>query len=353
MTNIILFLFLLMLPGPTPGNRTFSDLHFLSDEEISNFTSGVYTVSRRDSLLFFERFPDTVLSLVAVKETWAVRSQCTSGVKISFLTNSDYLFISGVSYPNSPQCEPFILLVNEKLLESLPKANEAGYFSEIFELETSSDLKLVEIHFPAYARGAISKIGVARNAGLIPPPSRGILLAMGNSITQAGGAYKGYSSILARNSGLNLHNLGVGGHIFDSSFLPYAFVKDPDLITVAYGTNDWNGGRPPENIEAFFKRLVQLYEKTNIFVLEPLHRYRPVNSESGELSRNRNGQDLDYYRNLIRNTALSYPNIHVIDYRNILMDDPDLFTDGIHPTLEGHRIMGNNLADEIRALSIR
>ena len=75
------------------------------------------------------------------------------------------------------------------------------------------------------------------------PPKR--YLSIGDSITQGmvtHGPAGTYAAVLGRMLNADFHNHGVGGHWFDPQLIGAVPGWEPDLVTVAYGTNDWTGG---------------------------------------------------------------------------------------------------------------
>ena len=254
--------------------------------------------------------------------------------------------MSGRIMEGSPQTEPFIILFNDSVIAELPARGVSGKFDYLFVF-SSKEEKIIEICFPAYSKGLIQSLKLEEDADIKPLRTKGILFSLGNSITQEGGRYEGYTDIVARGLNLDLHNAGIGGHIFQSESLPFSYVNNPSLITVAYGTNDWNRGAPAENARSFLVHLTALYPGIRIVMLEPLHRYRPLDEE-GKLAKNRNEQSLMDFREELRNVVKDFPNVKLINYQDLITDDPSLFPDGVHPSSEGQLIYGNNLLEIIQ-----
>jgi lysophospholipase L1-like esterase len=339
--------FFLFLRGYISAFGQFIDMPALMKElnidQIRSITTGAYSIKQHGEYICFSRFPDSVKEALKLKDTWAIRSESTSGVKITFFTNSEKLFLTGTSLPESPQFESFVLLCNDALLLELPGNKEMGDFSQVIRLP-GKGMKLIEIYFPAYAKGMLGKIAVDKHASIMEYDYSGKVLSFGNSITQQGGKYQGYLDIFAGSLNYALHNAGVGGHVFHAESIPFRYVSDPNFIIVAYGTNDWSSARPFTQIELFFEQLVSLYPDIQIVVLEPLHRFEPYDPYKNELKMNIEGKSLMQYRNEIRQIAGRYSNTMVISYNMLLEDDPELFSDGVHPNPVGHILLGENLS---------
>lgn len=108
---------------------------------------------------------------------------------------------------------------------------------------------------------------------------RGRMLCFGDSITH--GYHAKYSSctypaVVARYFDLDFNNQGNAGYIFDGETIDPAMDFHPDVITVAYGTNDWSKQKSREAFTAgadgFFRRLREVYPDTPVAAILPLWR---------------------------------------------------------------------------------
>lgn len=107
----------------------------------------------------------------------------------------------------------------------------------------------------------------------------GAMLCFGDSITH--GYHAHYSSCtyparIARFFDYDFSNQGNAGYIFDFNTIdPEQNIK-PDLITVAFGTNDWAGRPTAEEFdtraENFFTRLDEAYPGVPVYAILPLWR---------------------------------------------------------------------------------
>ncbi len=335
------------ISGQNPERLSGSEINLnfemrdLSTEDFNNTVTGCYKVQFNDGYYYFQRFPSEALDRFR-DISRHVRAEATSGVKLRFRSDTRELVIAGSIKENSPQTEPFIILCNDSMLAEFPARGVAGDFEQKFRLPGEGE-KNIEICFPAYSKGSIRKLSIERNSSLIPLKRTGLYFAMGNSITQQGGRYLGYADIVARGLDLDLHEAGVGGHIFDAESIPFVYIENPTLITLAYGTNDWNGARPLENASLFLDKITSFYPSTPIFMLEPIRRYVPLTEDGKKLAKNKEGVSFSDYRKELRSIAKNYPGVKVINYKKLMPDDPSLFADGVHPTGTGHIIFGNNL----------
>ena len=79
-----------------------------------------------------------------------------------------------------------------------------------------------------------------------------------------------YATVMARTLDMSLLNLGVGGHVFDVEGLCAPPHPAPDLITVAYGINDWNRSCDIASARPWLGRLREWYPEAPVFVFEPI-----------------------------------------------------------------------------------
>ena len=166
-------------------------------------------------------------------------------------------------------------------------------------------------------------------------PKKKSWLALGDSITQGMVAVRpsgAYPSLISERYGLELISAGVGGIRFDPEELDYVGFE-PDIITVALGCNDW--GIPKEELKAkvsaYLDRLSSLYKQRNIYLILPIWR-----SDREEIKAD---MTFDEHREIIREVALSYPFIKIIDGYDLVPHIKDYFGDPsegkIHPNDEG------------------
>ena len=84
-----------------------------------------------------------------------------------------------------------------------------------------------------------------------------------------------YASRIARLLNADEINKGIGGEIFNPPLAAEPDAIEPDLITVAYGTNDWSKCTRDElfqNAKAFYTHLSGLYPNAKIFAITPICR---------------------------------------------------------------------------------
>ena len=71
------------------------NLRFFEQKDFEQLTKGVAEIKSTEEGFVFNRYPDTVLAVLAGNRIWGIRSECTSGVSVHFSTDSPVLFVEG------------------------------------------------------------------------------------------------------------------------------------------------------------------------------------------------------------------------------------------------------------------
>jgi len=199
------------------------------------------------------------------------------------------------------------------------------------------------IYFPYGREVGIKNILIDGN---IHVHNKGCILAFGDSITQ--GYYSSfpsdaYPAVLGRRLNRKVYNFGVGGMYFLQGILgDLQILEEPEIVTIAYGTNDWNYEKNfKKEIPEFFRTIYQKYADKMVFVLLP-----PARRTQNELKA---GGTLEDVRRYIKQEALKY-NFSVISSGNFLDTETMFVDDGVHPNSYGMGFYSKNISDEIIAV---
>lgn len=212
--------------------------------------------------------------------------------------------------------------------------------------------------------------------------------ALGDSITQGFYSYISegsptiattqncWAKIVSDKAGFVLTNYGVGG----SGFVHNATIGDQlnardhvdtidfsgaDLVTIAFGINDWKGsdsfgtfednvstgGTVYSNMRYVIEKILTDNPECKLFIITPINASR-YGSQSGNwsLSHTINSKTLEDMYQLEKNVA-DYYGIELIDmtHNSVFnrLNCPSLMVDGVHPTLRGHQLMGAEMAKKI------
>jgi lysophospholipase L1-like esterase len=135
---------------------------------------------------------------------------------------------------------------------------------------------------------------------------------------------------------------GVGGGVFDANTLDY-YGDDfkPEVITVAYGTNDWarnySEQRIRDNMKAFLDKLIGYYPDAQIIGISPI--WRKDTEKGFSLS-------FEQAREVIADVYGEY-GITCIDGYTLVSHENSKYADDVHPNMEGFMEYGENLIKEL------
>lgn len=293
---------------------------------------GVLRVIREGQGVRLSRLTPGQVAYFEEEPAWGIRARCAAGVTLEAQTDSTFLDIRFAVLSN---CRKFfgIDVEIDGILSHAVRIEEGGqtYAGRLFDLPDRKP-RNIRVFLPHTFEIQLEEIGLADGAFIEPLPRRPHrLLSLGDSITQgmeARSPIASYPVQLARMLDAELLNQGVGGAIFDARSLDADLAFEPELVTVAYGTNDWS-----QKGEAQFRKDVRQYlamirsmwpaERTKIAVLSPL--WRAVG-----LERKHGATPLDFSRVILEEVG-RLPGILAIDGLTLVPNQPWYFPDGTHP----------------------
>ena len=287
------------------------------------------------------------------------KARMSAGITVEFDTNApsftlQWKIVGGYTPDCADRDTSLDVYVNDVLLFQLTHLKEQPWNQP---LENTFNLgegrKRVVIFLPHTLIFALGDILIPEgNYYLAPVPKRTAhVLMIGDSITQGIGAEycsAGYAMQVSRALGCECLNQSVAAVRFEPEMLDNTGFQ-PDLITVALGTNDWSNRADSADYDdyagRFFKRLDQLYPDIPVAVITPVKRVR------GE-------PDLPADRpNLYRESELAdaiarlckpYPQMRIVEGWRLMPHVPGFFLDGLHPNDLGMSWMANGF---LQALS--
>ncbi len=322
----------------------------LSFNDIKKITFGAVCITENDGLIEFNRFTEKQKQAYLTHRTIALHGKvnCTSSIRFSFITDAtvfkmEYQLINA----SSRNFAYFDVMVDGELIGHFGSDNFTQEES-VYETLLKNGKKHVEVYFPFSANVKIKSIELLGGSILEPKKRKYTMIAYGDSITQGYDATyssQAYVNKLACYLDADLFNKAIAGDTFFPELLENKDVIVPDIVTVAYGTNDWTKCSYEEfkfNLNAFFELLYENHRESKIIVITPVWRddietrFPPINISFNEL------------RERIKKVALSYDNITVIDGDNLIPPDLNLFRDKhLHPNDEGFSYYSKNLIEKV------
>lgn len=343
-------LFLVLLTAHTATFAADVSARVFTPEEISACARGASTVSRSEMGVRLFRLPASTIAYLEKKNpTWGRRAHCTAGITLDFISDSATLAVDAVFVPGINAQGPIDIRVNgEPAGRLLPEAKTHRLQAQV-DLPLPGKPRRITLFLPQSCGAVLRRIALAPGSTLSPAPRQPVWLAIGDSITQGTGSpSEGYAQRTALALGLTLHNAGIGGHRFDVGSLTERFEENPVLITIAFGTNDWNSGAAPDLARGYLTRLRELWPKTPVVVLEPIFR-TGRDADATPPRQNSSGLTLPEYRRQLAAIARSFPGVTVLPTEALFPRDASLLADGVHPNDRGNAAFAQRLTPLLAA----
>lgn len=315
----------------------------LTYDQIRSVTVGALSIAeQQDGIHFFKCTQKQIDAWTSISETLGERAKTTTGVRLDFHTNSKELrFTPGHS-------GKYEILINNLLRQRFRVGKEVPTDQEIViplcdPLGNPLEEARVTLCLPSHSVGIIQSVELDDGAYIRVPDYDCKLLMIGDSITQGWDSTYDtftYAYILSRALNANSINQGIGGAIFHEDTLD-EIDFDPDIVTIAYGTNDYSKYKTFEEFQGhltkFLDGIQSLYANKKIFVISPIWRGK-TDSPMGDFAK---------LRSMIAQEAEKRGLIH-IDGLSMVPPIPELFADEwLHPNALGFGFFGENVTREI------
>lgn len=319
----------------------------LSFEQIDALIHGAsYTEIKNDRLYLHRLTREQEAFFIPIDASRLERADCPSGITLEFTTDSLSLSLSVHVQELTGRRQAITVFTDGKRVTCTP----IPWQTEPLELCCTAKLdegeKTVVIRLPGVARTQILGLSLDDGASLSPVPERETrLLLLGDSITQGYDAVDpedAYAVRLSLALDAEVRNRAIGGDIFRPNYPLLRDAFEPDIITVAYGTNDWSaqGAALLKNCDGFYRNLKTTYPNARIYALLPL--WRKDDDRTTDFGR------LEQLNPAMRRVIEAIGGITVIDCFDFLHKDPALLTDVVHPTGEGHAHYAASLIPHIK-----
>lgn len=330
----------------------------LSNEELKSITSGAaYTDSVEERTVFHRFTKEQEIFYKADAPDFSNKIYSNSGIRLEFRTDSTSLFIKALlTQRTSRNYYSFEVFVNREKagvlrgqLRDEAVAGEKGIkVAGEFKLGESKEMKDVCVFLPWSFSADIEEISVDDGSIVAPINRTKKIIMYGDSITQGYNTAftcNSYASRLAIMLDAETRNKGIGAEIFRPGL---AKIKDDDfeadIITVAYGTNDWAGNISKELFDErsddFYSALSENYPNAKIFAISPI--WRADFKDAHEM-----GEFLEI-KNQIKNIANKYENVIYLDGFDFVPHRKELYQDEfLHPNDEGFEYYAQALVNEI------
>jgi lysophospholipase L1-like esterase len=261
-------------------------------------------------------------------------SETTTGIRLDFYTNSKtFAFIPASNGRYEVKVNGF--LVNTKAIQGEKKT---------FVLD--GDENRVTLYLPSHSKGLLESVEIDDGACVKPYNYDFKMLMIGDSITQgwnSGIDSLSYAYIVSENLNANTVIQGIGGAFYDLTTIDKIDFA-PDVITVAYGTNDANRVKDLDNFtqvcENYLNLIKENYPNARVIVITPITR---LDNEENKAYGNVRLVD-----KVIKECAERL-GLEVICGMKMLPQAEEFMNDNLHPNGFGFSIYGKNLTAELKS----
>ena len=251
----------------------------LTLQDMRRITHGALDVREQDGYFCFTRFTDRQQAHYdAVKPDFGVKAHATSGVRLEFITNStDFRFDYHSNIASSREFYYFDVFVDGVMVQHAGHDNIREAVSSV-KVKMDGGTHRVAVYLPCLACARVKNVTLDDGAVLEPVVKARRMICYGDSITQGYDARyssQTYPNQIADKLGAEMLDQGIGGEIFRPELIDPDMDFAPDIITVAYGTNDWSGQEHDSMVEkanAFYAKLRATYPTAKIFAITPIWR---------------------------------------------------------------------------------
>lgn len=332
----------------------------LNLSQIRDITTGAVRIKEIDNGIHFYRFTQQQEELYKNRsDDFYKKTFATSGVQMRFQTNSQTLFLrTEITSGSSRSYFAFDVFVNGVKIDTLDNFSDIdipqnyttlnfplGEFSKEFNLGVGE--KEVCVYFPWSVKAILKEFIIDDNSFIKPVKPNKKMLCFGDSITHGYDALypsNKYITKLADMLNAGEYNKAIGGEIFFPALAATREDFEPDYITVAYGTNDWNKCSKEElthNYKDFLCNLSNNYPNAKIFVITPIWRK--------DMNESRLFGDFKSVGEIIQKQTAAFSNISVIQGFEFVPQNEDLFADlRLHPNDNGFEYYFENLSKHIK-----
>jgi lysophospholipase L1-like esterase len=311
----------------------------LTKEQLFEISYGALRLVEQDGYWFFRRFTKEQEDLM-VRRLDMRRFDSASCIRLEFITRGGEISFdySAVQATGRNFCS-FDIAVDGVLTYHFEEKNHTKKDRLSYVVPQADAPVRVTVYFSCYSSMGLKNVCLPED---YQPTARKMkLLVLGDSITH--GSDASYPSLSYANQ-LTDHfdawtlNQGIGGDYFLDENLDPQLPFAPDLITVAYGTNDWSRGSLLDNTMArdYLDKLTNIYPGTPVFMLLPIYRMDETEPKHGIY--------LQEVRDRLAKLGEEYPNVHVVDCKKFVPWLPVFFHDGyLHPNELGYLHYGKHL----------
>ena len=283
----------------------------------------------------------------------ANRAAMAAGIRAAWRSDGGTLVLDG---HGAEDCAPYDVLINGERTHRLPAIGAHRYVLELTGLAPHS---LVQLWLPHYGDLTINQATLGGESVTSVGEEGPRWITYGSSIThcqQADGPTQTWPTLVARDNGWRLTNLGLAGECQLDPIAAETIAQTPaDLISLCVGINSYNAAVFSERsygpaLQGFLKAVRRAHPAVPLVVITPvlsLPREDKVNAVGWTLADYRQAT-ADVVRYL---QAQGDSRLHLVDGATVLtaQEALDRLPDTLHPDTEGYALMAQRLSPALAA----
>jgi len=305
----------------------------------------VRTVEENGDVLF-HRFTEEQRKVYESNHPFWLKTFADSGIRLEFAADAAKFALRGIAEPASSRSFCFFdVYVNGALIKHVGSHALADNPEFDFEVALPNGTNRVAVYLPGLSRIRLHELEFTGGVKVAPVPKKRTILCYGDSISQGYDARYpslAYTNIVADALDAEVINKAIGGDRFNPKLAALPDDVRPDLVIVAYGTNDWSHEPREvlrETAEKFFELTAKNFAGIPIYALLPLWRHDWMRvTQVGTFAEG---------AAIIRKAAERHAGIRVVDGWELLPHLESCVSDGLHPNDFGFQFMARNLLRHI------
>ncbi|MBQ8605877.1 MAG: hypothetical protein IJ408_04000 [Clostridia bacterium] len=319
----------------------------LDFETIKKITFGYVSFSQKEDKLAFYRLTEAQkAAFVREQESHIKKVNATCGIRFDFITDSKTfkMAFSDVGSGSSRTFYSFDVYENGEMIYSYFGDYEKVSADE-FSVSLSGNSR-VQVFFPNLSSFSVVSVELDDGATVTPVVPKCNILMHGDSITHGYDAIyssQSYANRVARKLDAQIVNTAIGGAVFNPEVIEKPEGFEPDLITVAYGTNDWSKlekAKFQNNFITFIEKLNETYPGVPKYYILPIWR--------GDNGRVTDCGTFDDHREYMKK-EIEKRGCIALESMDFVPHDAHMFSpDLLHPNDNGFFHYANNLIKHIK-----
>ncbi|MBR2311771.1 MAG: hypothetical protein IKA46_00575 [Clostridia bacterium] len=256
----------------------------LTHQELIPLLHGaVRTVDKGDGFLHLFRFTEKQVAFYKTvnhpkKTLFFEKAHASSNIRIAFTSNSSFFsFDYYTTRAASREYYYYDVFVDGSLVHH---QGEEGVRigAGTIRVALPEGEHQVTVYCPPLFSTAVANFTIDDGASIAPIKRSRRMLILGDSITQGYDARfpsQSYANLLADMLNATSVNQGIGGETFNPGMLDFDLGFTPDIVTVAYGSNDFTKctkEEMTENAREYYRLLREAYPNAKIFSVLPIWR---------------------------------------------------------------------------------